>query len=237
MALRDQLEALPAADAKTALSDFILKFCTPAFGALPKREIELAVFDLMSQLGLVRADASLYELMTDLRVTRAKASQLIFDRDVRMMGGDAGRLDGKVREALQNTRFTKDGDYFVIEVENPLVVAHLKNRLRDLGHLSDSSFNAALVRMSNQAAVDLTLHVLSEEQRTAVQDGLRQAGARDGSLKGMVRSAFVKLGQRFVGNAADELVDNASDFLGPIFNEGANVIRDQWSQLFNDEAE
>lgn len=231
MSWETKIEALDPGRAKKALTDFLIQFTTPAFGALPKREVELAVFNLLTELGLVSNDASIYELMTDLRITRSKASTLLFDRDVRHLRADPTRLDAAVQKALTETRFVKDGDYFVLEVENPLVLAHLKHKLRSLHHLSDSSFNASLVRMTSDAAADLIADLLSDEQKITVRNALIAAGAPDASLKGVLKSSLKKLGSKILGDVTDSLVENASDYLTPLFNGAAGAITSKWKSL------
>ena len=66
------------AEIRKAMKSFLSDFTRPAFGSLPKREIELIVFQMLRDIGVLRKDASLYDLMTDLRITRAKASGLMF---------------------------------------------------------------------------------------------------------------------------------------------------------------
>lgn len=62
---------------RSAIKRFLGEFTRPAFGSLPKREIELIVFQLLREIGALRENATLYDLMTDLRITRAKASGLV----------------------------------------------------------------------------------------------------------------------------------------------------------------
>ena len=47
------------AQLRTALSTFLTEFTRPAFGAVPKREIELQVFHLMHEIGMIAPDASI----------------------------------------------------------------------------------------------------------------------------------------------------------------------------------
>lgn len=157
MEITNALENAGEEKLKYELESFIQDFMTPAFGSLPKREIELRVFDLMRNLAVLETEATIYSLMTDLKITRAKASQLLFDLEIRHHGSDRERLDGLLKEAMINTKFAKDGEYFVMEVENPLTSAHLRQRIRDIGHFSDTSFNSALVRAPLEAVTDLML--------------------------------------------------------------------------------
>jgi hypothetical protein len=234
MGVEAKFKKVDAKDAKRLLGEFLEKFNVPAFGAMPKREIELALFELMRDLNLISDDASLYKIMTDLRVTRSKATQLLFDIEVRQKGGDSEKLDEEVRKALIETKLAKKGEEFLLEIENPLVLAHLRDRIRRLGHVSDTSFNAALVRMPVDAAADLITDMVPENQLEAVKKALIKAGATDKSMKGVLKSSIKKLGSKLVGKAADELVDDLTEFLGPIFDGAADTVKEKWPVIFED---
>jgi hypothetical protein len=230
------LEEVPEERLRTEIEGFLSDFMSPAFGSLPKREIELRVFDLMRALGVLKSEATIYSLMTDLKVTRAKASQLIFDLEIRRHGSDRERLDELVKEALVNTRFAKDGDYFVMEIENPLTLAHMRQRIRDIGHFSDTSFNSALVRAPLDTVTDLILEIIPNDQHLAVKEALVNAGAPDTGIKAVIRGALKTLGRKVIGEAADQvaegIVDNSADFLRPIVDAGIGQIRERWTALF-----
>lgn len=235
MGLLDRYDELPAEDVKRALRPFLETILTPAFGAISKRETDLAAFEMLRTLGLVDRKASLFSLMTQLRITRAKASQILFDIEVRSRGGDADALDKEVREALKATRFAKDGDFFVLEIENPLLQAHLRNRLRELGHISDTSFNSAIVRMPLDAVTDLMIALIPANNRELVRRALVAAGAPDRSIKGVLKSALKTLGSKILGDAADQMaegvVETASGFLGPIFEGAREGITNGWREI------
>lgn len=236
MTLLQRYEELPAEEVKEALRPFLQTVTTPAFAAVSKRETDLALFEMLRRLGLIDQRASLFSLMTQLRITRAKASQILFDIEVRARGIDGDGLDDEVREALKKTRFAKDGDFFVLEVENPLIQAHLRNRLRELGHISDTSFNSAIVRMPLDAATDLMIALIPEGSREATRQALVAAGAPDRSVKGVLTSALKTLGGKILGEAADgiaeDVVDQASNFLGPIFEGAHQQVAEVWREVF-----
>jgi hypothetical protein len=236
MDIEHALEELEAAELREIIASFLSDFMTPAFGSLPKREIELRVFDLLRSLGILRSDATIHSLMTNLMVTRAKASQLIFDLEIRRHGSDRERLDQLVKQALINTKFAKDGDYFVMEIENPLTLAHMRQRIREIGHFSDTSFNSALVRAPLDAVTDLILEIVPDDRHEAVRAALVNAGAPDSGVKAVIRGALKTLGRKVIGEAADQvaegIVDNSADFLRPIVDAGTGQIQEKWAALF-----
>lgn len=240
MNVEDMLTGVGEDQLRSELAGFLSDFMTPAFGSLPKREIELRVFDLLRNLGVVKREATIYSLMTDLKVTRTKASQLLFDLEIRQHGSDQQKLDELIKKALINTRFAKDGDFFVMEVENPLTLAHMRQRIRNLGHFSDTSFNSALIRSPLDTVADLMLDIIPKDQHQAIKNALVEAGAPDSSIKGVIKGALKTLGGKLIGEAADQAatgaVDSAEKFLGPLVNAMIDQICDQWKILFNADA-
>jgi len=225
---------------RSVLINFLEGFTSPAFGAAPKREIELAVFAMLVELNLIKKEDSLYDVMTSLRVTRSKARQLLFDLEVRAKADNKEELDAAVCSAVTETKFSKDGDYFVLEVENPLVQAYLKNEVKKLGHITDTSFNAEIVRLSLAAVTELLVSRMSDEQKTTVQRNLVAAGAPEKpSVKGVVKGALGTLANKVAGevakDAAGELVENAPKLLRSIVDGTVDQVQGLWRSLFPNE--
>ncbi|MCR9256777.1 MAG: hypothetical protein NXI16_11875 [Alphaproteobacteria bacterium] len=231
------MTAVTDSEAKTELTRLLNVLTAPAFGALPKREVDLAVFETLRNLGLIKADASLYELMSALRITRAKANNLLFELEIRSATGTPDQLDGMVVERLAKARFAKDGDYFVLEIENPLVRAHLREKVRKLNHLTDTSFNTSLTRMSLDAVTDLVDALLPDTAKENARKALEKAGAPEPTnFKTVMRSALKTLAGKAVGKAADGLVDGAFDeagkFLEPILKDAGTGITKVWKDVW-----
>lgn len=233
MEIKEKLEAINAEKSREALIQVLTRYTQPAFGALPKRETDILIFEVMRTIGLLHENASVYDLMTDLRITRAKASQLLFDTAIRKFDENPALLDAKVVEALCNARFHRDADkYFVLEVEDPMVNADLKEKVRKAGHISDSSFNSALIRLPLDAVADLVANMLPEDLQNEVKATLVAAGAPEApSFKNVLKSSLKTLGKKVVGDAADGLVEEAGEFLAPILRDGA-AIAVKWLPIF-----
>jgi hypothetical protein len=236
MDIAQKLIAVTEDRLRSEIMSFLADFMTPAYGSLPKREIELRVLDLMRNLGVIDKGSTIYSLMSDLKVTRAKASQMMFDLEIRHHGGNIEKLDELIKHALIETKFTKDGDYFVMEIENPLTLAHMRQRIRETGHISDTSFNSALVRAPVDAITDLMMSIVPIDQHDDIKAALIEAGAPDGSVKAVIKGALKNLGRKVVGAAADEVVDavfnNSAEYLQPLLNAGVGQIRERWVSVF-----
>lgn len=234
MDIKGFLEEIDANASRKALINILTRYTQPAFGTLPKRETDILMFEVMRTLGLLPENASVYDLMTDLRITRAKASQLLFDTAIRKFDENPALLDAKVIDALCNARFHHDADkYFVIEVEDPMVNANLKEKVRKAGHISDSSFNSALIRLPLDAVADLVADLVPENRRDEARIALVEAGAPEApSFKNVVKSSLKTLGRKVVGEVADGLVDEAGKFLTPILHDSAEIAA-KWLPVFD----
>jgi hypothetical protein len=232
--IREFIEANTIEDSLEALIDILTRYTQPAFGALSKRETDIMFFEVMQTLGLLPENASVYDLMTDLRITRAKASQLLFDTAIRKFDENPALLNLKVVEALCSARFHRDADkYFCIEVEDPLVNANLKEKVRKAGYISDSSFNSALIRLPLDAVVDLVADLLPEHRQDEVKTELIAAGAPEApSFKNVVKSSLKALGEKIVGEAADGLVNEAGAFIAPILRD-SSAVAVKWVAVFS----
>lgn len=232
MDIKRVIEAADDALLRSQLAAFLAAFTQPAFGALPKREVELKVLELLRGIGGVDEKASIYSLMTDLRITRAKATQMLFDLEVRAHGGDAAKLDAEISEALRRTKFAKDGDYFVIEIESPLVLAHLRQRIRAAGHVSDTSFNSSIVRAPLDAVVDLMLNLIPRDQHEGIKSSLEQAGAPPSTIKAMLKVSLKELGKKMCHGTADHFVDAmAKKWIDPLLDGAFDLITDRWKAV------
>lgn len=230
------IDALAPEDRSALLKHLLGQYCTPAFGALPKREVDLMFFTALRKAGIIKPDASLYQLMSDLRVTRTRARNLIFDVEIRRTEA-ASELDAEVRRVILSDSYFKDAAYFMLEVENPVIQAHLREICRKAKVITDASFNPSIVKLPVSGLSDVLLQLLTEAERETVRAALVKAGTlEDTSLRGVFGSALRHLATKFAGKAVGDVVDQTygafGEFLKPIFEARADDIEDLWSALF-----
>jgi hypothetical protein len=219
---------------RETLEYILCEFSKPAFGALPKKEIELLMLDGLVRIGYLADEPSLYELVQLLKVSKSKSRSLIYERDLRRLGST--ELDRLLVGALTKPHILKQGDLFLLEIENPLVIDHAKEKLRSLGYAADGSFSPSLVKLSIDAFNALVANSIPVENQSVVKAALVKAGAPDGSFGAVIRGVLVKLGGRFADSAGEEVAGNISDFLGPIFSGATKEITSKVSELFRDTA-
>jgi len=217
--IHEHLKSLSEGKCRDALVKLLAGYLNPAFGTLPKREIDLLFYEVLDDLGIVDKDPTIYSLVQRLRVTRSKARGLLYDIELRRL--DAAMLDERVREALKSPVIQKQGDLFALEIENPLELDHVRAIIQNLGHASDGSFSPSLVKLSPVAFAALMEHFLSEQERKALKAALVKAGcAADTSLRAMLTGVLKKVASKVASDAGEALAEQVGDYLGP-FVDGA----------------
>lgn len=224
------INALPEAKAKVVLAQLLERYLTPAFAALPKNEVELLVLDALEQVGAISADPQLYELVSKLKVTRPKARRLIYDRELRH--SSSADLDAKVKALLKRPLLQKQGELFVLEVENPLVSDHLRDKVQQLGYVSDGSFSPSLIKLGLEAITALIASLLSTAEQEQVRLALVAAGAPDGSFKGVLKATLKKLASKVAADSGEALMDKAAGYLAPIVDASIAALGEKAAELF-----
>lgn len=216
---------------KDALDAFLIEFLAPAFGALPKQEVELLVLRLLTQIGAVSNRPSIYELVSGLKITRAKARRLIYDQELRSRSQQ--ELDNDMRLLLRRPIVQKRGDLFALEIENPLLADHLRARLQEQGHLTDGSFSPSLVTLTLDAMSALIESQISGADKDATFKALVAAGAPDKTLKGVLKSALKRLGERIADDTGEAVAEEVSHYLGPLLDGGKTAITAAFKSVFS----
>lgn len=141
---------------RDVLQKILSDYCLPSFGSMSKHDIDLLMFDAMISLGVFQSPLSIYDVMRKLKVTRSKARNLIYEHQLRAIEiENEEQLLVELRAILQRPLLSRKSDNVCIEIENPYMVDFIRCKLKDIGHITDGSFNPELVKMSTTAFSDL----------------------------------------------------------------------------------
>ncbi|SCM69042.1 hypothetical protein [Donghicola eburneus] len=236
MDIAGALNKLETSELQALLGRLLEEYAQPAFGVLPKREVDLMIYRTLRDAGVVAQDTPLYQLMADLRVSRSKARNLMFDLEIRQT--QSGQLDDQVRSVIMNDSYFRDANWFVLEVENPVVQAHLREICRRARVVTDASFNPSLVRLPVSGLASVLEEFLTKAQQAEVKRGLYRAGKLDDpSFRGLMKRAMSDLAGRFAGKVGGEVMDGAigavGEFLQPILSGDQEAITDIWSGIYS----
>lgn len=212
-----------------ALAPFLAAYLSPSFGSLPKREVDQCVLDVLVALGALPAEPSPQDLVGLLRVTRQRARTLVYARELRL--ADPARLEQRLVEVLAQPVIQKDGEEFVLDVDSPLLLDHLRARVRALGFVAEGGFSPSLVRLPLAAMVALVREAIPEDRRDEVLAALRAAGLPDTSLAGVLRAALRRLGQRVASEAGAMAMDEVSGYLKPLLEANLDRIKRRFTAL------
>ncbi|BCL76782.1 hypothetical protein JHS3_25180 [Jeongeupia sp. HS-3] len=232
MSLESCVQQLPPDTARRVLATLLGKFVDPAFGALPKLEIELLVLDALIETGFIGREPDVYGLVSGLRITRSKARNLLYSRELRH--SSLADLDRKAKALLKRPLIQKNGEQFLLEIDNPLLADHLRARVQKRGFVSDGSFSPNIVRLGLDALSALIEDYLSDDEKEAVRRVLVEAGAPDTSFAGVLKATLKKIAGKVAEDTGEALMDKASEYLGPIIDAGIDRLRERALQLFDE---
>ena len=222
-------------ETKAALLYFLQSYMSPAFGALPKNEVELIVLNVLEKLRAIDDEPELYEFVSKLKVTRSKARGLIYDRELRRYSEE--ELNEKVKSLLRRPLIQKNGDLYVLEVENPLVSDHLRSKVQKLGFVSDGSFSPSIIKLGLDAITALIESYFSDQEKIDVRAALVAAGAPDTSFTGVLKATLKRVASKVASDTGEALMEKASDFISPIIGASIGLITQKAGELFDSEAE
>ena len=215
--LLEELNAIDQTKAKTALIKIFMHYLNPAFGALPKRENEIIMFQVLQDLKIFDKNPDLYSLLSSLRVTRSKARTLLYESNLRK---DID-LEEELLEILKNPVLLKDNDKVCLEIDNPLLIDHLKYVLKDLRYITDGSFSPDLVKLTPEAYKKILNHKFRKISKKELKKALVECGAeKELTAKSLLSGVLKKVGKKVADDAGDKAGEFLGDYLGDLFTAG-----------------
>jgi hypothetical protein len=230
MRINESINKKSKEELSTIITEILTAYTTPAFGSLPKREIDLVLFDAVIKLGIIPQEPSVYDIARSLKITKSKARGLFYDYESRVT--DRDKLHKNAIKALKSPILQRQGELYVLEIDNPVVADYLHDIFKQAGHASDGSFSPSLVKISLPAFVAITEKMLDEKQKTIVQRSLIKAGAPDGSLTSLLKGALKTLGRKLADEAGESCAENISVFIEPIWNGSGQKIHDLFAEIY-----
>ncbi|TYB33257.1 MAG: hypothetical protein FXF49_07280 [Flexistipes sinusarabici] len=211
----ENLQNNSAQTLKKTFIEIIEFYTSPSFGAVKQWEFDIFLFGKLQELGVFENKNDIYEIVSKLKITRSKARNLIYESNLR--NADKQMLDTQLKQDLKNIRFLKGSSYLVgIEIENPLLMDHLKAKLKEKGYATDGTFSPEMVKLSNEAFVALIEMYLDENSQEAIKKTLIDLGyEKENSFRGIV-GEFVKHAATKVAGSAGEHV--ASEYITPLID-------------------
>lgn len=212
-ALQDPIKAQAFAE------HFADGYLAPAFGARSKTEIDLLVFTALIRAGAIDPTGAIYDLARSLNVTPAKVRSLLLNWQLRdpQWRDDLG---GRLREALQRTRFSKDGTLLTFGIESPLLKEDVVARLKAKGVFADASFSRDIVRMPVEAFVEFLDDLIDPgTKREFVARLTKDKQLKDKSFKAIASGVLGKLGEKVADEVGKEVAADIVGAAAPVAKE------------------
>jgi hypothetical protein len=186
---------------------FLERFTTPAFGVLPKSEIELLVFTLLIEAGAINPDGPIFTIARGLNITPTKTRSLIFQYQLRHV--TEADTDQAVLNTLTSARYWKAGDHLSFGVESPLVRAAIAARMRERGIFADVSLSGDILKVSPKQFGEVLAALLPAKSAQALAKKLRKEGINESEVRSAIKSFGIDV-------ASDYLKDESKDRLGDL---------------------
>ena len=189
------------------------EYSHPSFGSMSKRDVDIMLFKALQDLEIIDAKPSIYDVIRLLNVTRSKARNLIYESSLQRQ--DEQNLEQELKDLIIKPIFLKEGDKVCIEVDNPLLIDYIRQRLKGLKHITDSSFNNELVKMTPEAFSALYTALLPEGSIDAINRKFVALGVQDekGPL-GVVKKVVAIITRAALGRSGEMLAEATINAIG-----------------------
>lgn len=176
-------------------------YLDPAFGSRSKVEIDLLLFTALIKAKAIDPNGPIYPIARAFNISPGRARTLILNWQLRDESYQ-GELTDKLRAALSQTRFSKDGTYLTFGIESPLLKEEIVARLKKDGVFADATFTKDIVRLPVEAFVEFLDDLVEDEVKAAfVQQLVRDGQVADRSFKGLVTGVLGKMASKVGGGA------------------------------------
>jgi hypothetical protein len=133
--------------------------------------------------------------------------------------------------------FLKNGDKICLEIDNPYLIDHLRYRLKELKHITDSSFSPELVQLTTDAFVDIFDFYIPEKSKDDIKEAFIQLGAEsDKSFRGILKGVFKRIGARFAAEAGGAVAEDIGELLSPLLTNGISAIFERLAFVFQEKS-
>ena len=232
--LLDDLAGIDPEKAKVALIRIYKEYLNPAFGALPKKENEIVMFQVLQDLQIFSNSPDQYSMLSSLRVTKAKARNLLYESKLRQNVD----LDGELKELLTEPVLLKDDDKVCLEIDNPLLIDHLKHVLKKEKFITDGSFSPDLVKLSSEAYKALLNSFFGKMSKKELNQALIECGAKQElTIKSLLTGFLKKIGNKVADDAGDEAAEFVGDYLSDLLSSSLTVAKDFLKKNLDKEVE
>lgn len=144
--------------------EFLNQYINKGFGTISKKEIDLLVFHLLSELADLDKISN-YNVALKLKLTPTKIKNLRFERRLKYCQLTEEQIKDTFIESLKKSalKVNKSSKCIILSIEDTFIREAIKAKLKELYQLSDSSFNSELITLDFDAFASLMDRFYEEE--------------------------------------------------------------------------
>lgn len=163
-------------DLEAFAKDFLDAYLENGFLAMPKKEIDLTILELLikhHETWNLADPPTAFQLAQQLRAKRQRVRSMLDEISFRNAGDDEWAKK-RLRDLLVKSERDVEGNKVKIEIEDGYIREYAKSLVRKHFGIVDTSFNQAIVTVSGQKFMLLVAEVMPEDARKKIEDELRK---------------------------------------------------------------
>jgi hypothetical protein len=144
--------------------EFLSRFLSPGFGALPKREIEILVFHLLFHKTGAFIGQSNYDISNELKISETKVKSFKIEASLKYqqtVHQDALLEIARLFFEYNESKPALEGDNVLFALEDPVLKREFEHAVKKLGYFVDHSFNREIIKV--KASVFLEIFIQNFE--------------------------------------------------------------------------
>lgn len=166
---------------------FLMEYTEPSFGSISKRDIDIKIFNIMRNLGVISKNPKPWEIISKLKVQSTRAKSLVYNANLQREGAFSD-IEG-LRKAIKKAPYINESNYVKIQIDNPLHIDQIKAILSEADYMSDGSFSPDIIKVKPKVYMYLYFYSLDEKQKDDLDKRLQKAG-KITQLKGVANGLF-----------------------------------------------
>ncbi len=155
-----ELIELDDAQYKTFSKEFLKHYLYDGYGTMPKKEIDILVFHLISESGDIKGKTN-YEVANKLSLTESKVKGLILESSLKYNPADHEAVVGKIINRLleKDNNINFNNNSISVSLENPVDKREFEFAIKSLGTNSyvEYSFNKEILKVNVELMFNIML--------------------------------------------------------------------------------
>ncbi len=212
---------------KNFVDKLLDRYLEHGFGTLTKKEIDILILHLLIEHSDLH-ETSNHELSILLKIPESRVKNLRYEAKLKHIKDQENYVKEKFLKLLQKAKFEVDKKRIIFSVEDTYLKSAIQSKLKQFGSFADNSFNAELVKISEDSFIELLESFYTKKERQDFEKNAKKILKKDDAinfksitkkfLEGVAESAGGKVVDIGVGYFGGYKLTDYSEFLNKILN-------------------